>query len=75
MGICSNIRIYDADWSVAYSSPDQAAAHWAQMHDPPAEAKEVIREHFTRILEPDGAGGFLHAVHRRQAMVWWEKGE
>jgi len=75
MGICSNIRIYEADWSVTYSSPEQAAAHWARMHDAPAAAKEVIREHFARILQPDGSGGFLHTVHRRQAMVWWEKGE
>ena len=74
MGIFASVRIYEADWSVAYSSPDQAAAHWAQMHDAPADAKEIIREHFARILQPDGAGGFLHTVHRRQAMVWWEKG-
>ena len=74
MGICASIRIYDADWSVAYSSPDQAGAQWARMHDAPDDAKEVIREHFARILKPDGAGGFLHTVHRRQAMVWWEKG-
>jgi cyclopropane fatty-acyl-phospholipid synthase-like methyltransferase len=74
MGICASIRIYDADWSVAYSSPDQAAAQWARMHDAPQETRGVIREHFARILVPDGAGGFLHPVHRRQAMVWWEKG-
>ncbi|MDD1647780.1 MAG: class I SAM-dependent methyltransferase [Methanomicrobiales archaeon] len=75
MGICSNIRIYDADWSVTYSSPEQAAAHWARMHDAPVAATKVIREHFARILQADGDRGFLHPVHRRQAMVWWEKGE
>ncbi|MDD1658306.1 MAG: class I SAM-dependent methyltransferase [Methanomicrobiales archaeon] len=73
MGICASARVYEADWSMAYSSPDQAAAHWAQMHDAPADAKEIIRKHFTRILEPDGTGGFHHTVHRRQAMVWWTK--
>jgi len=73
LGIYASVRIYEADWTAAYSSPDQAAAHWGQMHDAPADAKEVIREHFARILQPDGAGGFLHTVHRRQAMVWWTK--
>jgi SAM-dependent methyltransferase len=71
--IYADVTVYEAVLTNRYASPEEAAEEWATLHEAPKESLGTIAEHFAAMLEPDGAGGYLHRKRRRQAMIRWQK--
>lgn len=73
LGIYANVTITGTETVTPYPSSEAAAADWTRMHDPPAGKEEAVVDHFRKVLEPDGKGGYVLVRRRKRAMIWWEK--
>jgi FkbM family methyltransferase len=74
MGILADIKIMQWHSKEHYSSLDEAAAEWKQMHEVPAEKEPDLREFLSLRLVKDEKGLCMHS-HHKQALISWQKGE
>jgi SAM-dependent methyltransferase len=73
LGIFAHVRIYDATWETIYESVEEAAGHWAKMHEVSPDQLPVLSEYFAEVLVRQKDGRYRDTTHRLQAMLWWEK--
>ncbi|TAJ45756.1 class I SAM-dependent methyltransferase [Methanofollis fontis] len=73
MEIYADVTVYETTVESRYPSVEVAAEQWSTLHETPPETLDLVTDHFTRMLHPDGEGGYIHRKQRRQAMIHWEK--
>ncbi len=74
MGIYADIEMVDWLYKERYSSLDEAASEWMQMHDIAADKEPDLRE-FLSLRLVDDESGVCMVRHYKSATISWRKGK